>query len=219
MAGYAQDDFRVTNALTVTAGLRYEYETGLAEKDNRMTVGFDRERAFPVQVPGMNLRGGLMYAGVDGYQAYQADPSGTQFAPRVGATLSLNEKTVRARRLRIVLGADAVSGRRARRRSARAGSRRSPRISRARDGGLTPAGTLTNPFPNGIEQPQGSAGGLATGAGGDVHFVDQFGKPAYVQQFSIDLQRELPGTHRWCRPATSAAARIAWRWAARRMRR
>ena len=47
MAGYAQDDFRVTNALTLTAGLRYEYETGLAENDNRITVGFDRDRAFP----------------------------------------------------------------------------------------------------------------------------------------------------------------------------
>ncbi len=110
MAGYVQDDFRVTNALTVTAGLRYEYETGLAETDNRMTVGFDREAAFPVQVPGMNLRGGLMYAGVDGYQTYQADPSGNQFAPRVGATYVAEREDRGARRLRIVLGADAVSG-------------------------------------------------------------------------------------------------------------
>ena len=192
MAGYVQDDFRVTNALTVTAGLRYEYETGLAEKDNRMTVGFDRDAAFPVQVPGMSLRGGLMYAGVGGYQSYQADPSGTQFAPRVGATYSLNEKTV----VRGGYGLFWAPTQYPAPGETSFGTRGFTAITTyfaSADGGLTPAGTLTNPFPNGIEQPQGSAGGLATGAGGDIHFVDQFGKPAYVQQFAVDLQRELPG--------------------------
>ena len=95
MAGYAQDDFRITNALTVTAGLRYEYETGLGGEgqphDRRLR---SRRARFRCRCPGMNLRGGLMYAGVDGYQTYQGDPSSTQFAPRVGAAYSLNEKTV-----------------------------------------------------------------------------------------------------------------------------
>ena len=43
------------------------------------------------------------------------------------------------------------------------------------DGGLTPcpACTLTNPFPRGLETPQGAALGLRTGVGGDIDFVDQ----------------------------------------------
>src|SRR5262249_22589543 len=61
------------------------------------------------------------------------------------------------------------------------------------DGGLTPAGRLDDPFPNGVEKPVGSKLGLLTGAGGDVHFVDQFGKSAYVQQYSVDVQRQMPG--------------------------
>ena len=61
------------------------------------------------------------------------------------------------------------------------------------DDGLTPAGTLTDPFPYGIEQPQGSGGGLMTGAGSEIEYVDQYSKSSYVQQYSIGIERELPG--------------------------
>jgi len=59
------------------------------------------------------------------------------------------------------------------------------------DGGLTPAGTLSNPFPT-VQQPQGSSAGLATGAGGTIDFIDQNARPGYVQQYSVDYQWELP---------------------------
>src|SRR5207237_850105 len=62
-AGYAQDEYRATSKLTLNYGLRYEFETGIREADNHFTVGFDRNADFPVQVPGMALKGGLMYAG------------------------------------------------------------------------------------------------------------------------------------------------------------
>src|SRR5438477_61928 len=63
------------------------------------------------------------------------------------------------------------------------------------DGGLTPCAgcNIANPFPGGLLQPTGSQGGLLTGAGGTVEFIDQFRKSAYVHQYSFDLQRELPG--------------------------
>jgi hypothetical protein len=63
------------------------------------------------------------------------------------------------------------------------------------DGGLTPCAgcSIVNPFPNGLSQPTGSADGILTGAGGTVEFIDQFRKSAYVHQYSIDFQRELPG--------------------------
>jgi hypothetical protein len=54
-------------------------------------------------------------------------------------------------------------------------------------------GTLSNPFPNGITEPQGNSLGLATGAGSVIDFVDQDSKPGYVQQYSLDWQRELHG--------------------------
>src|SRR5688500_7660086 len=61
------------------------------------------------------------------------------------------------------------------------------------DGGLTPLGTISNPFPAGITEPQGNSLGLATGAGSVIDFVDQDSKPGYVQQYSFDFQHELPG--------------------------
>src|SRR5688500_5614136 len=61
------------------------------------------------------------------------------------------------------------------------------------DGGVTPGGTISNPFPAGITEPQGNSLGLATGAGSVIDFVDQDSKPGYVQQYSFDFQHELPG--------------------------
>jgi hypothetical protein len=61
------------------------------------------------------------------------------------------------------------------------------------DGFATPCPTCTivNPFPNGFEQPTGSANGILTGAGGTVQFVDQFRKSPYVHQYSVDVQHEI----------------------------
>ena len=63
------------------------------------------------------------------------------------------------------------------------------------DGGLSPCPTcsLTDPFPGGLERPQGAAQGLLTGVGGDLDFVDQTARTAFVHQYSLDVKRELPG--------------------------
>ena len=84
-----------TPDLTLNLGLRYEFEQGLQEKNDEFTVGFDRDRPWPFQIPGgPPLKGGLMYAGVDGYPTHQSDPCKTKFAPRVGFAWSVNPKTV-----------------------------------------------------------------------------------------------------------------------------
>ena len=63
------------------------------------------------------------------------------------------------------------------------------------DGGLTPSGSLSNPFPNGLSLPTGNTGGLGTGAGGVIDFADQNSKPGYVQQYSVDIQHQFRGGH------------------------
>ena len=189
-SAFVQDDFRATSRLTLNFGVRYEYEPGIAAKDNRFTVGFDRNAPFPIQVAGMALTGGLMYAGVDGYPTRQAHPL-NNVAPRGGFAYSLTEKMV----VRGGYGLywvppitdinEASIGAR--------GYSASTTFLSSNDGGLTPAGTLSNPFPNGITQPQGNSLGLATGAGSVIDFVDQDSKPGYVHQYSFDWQRELAG--------------------------
>ena len=94
VGGYVQDDFRLRSNVSVNLGVRYEFEQGLREANDAFTVGFDRERTFPIQVPGLNLKGGLMYAGVDGYPTSQGHPSHVNLGPRGGIAWSLDARTV-----------------------------------------------------------------------------------------------------------------------------
>ncbi len=184
VGGYVQDDFRLRSNVSVNLGVRYEFEQGLREANNAFTVGFDRERTFPVQVPGLNLRGGLMYAGVDGYPTSQGHPSHLNFGPRGGIAWSLDARTVvrggyglfwAPSQIPQALGQAALGTR---------GFTGATSYVASDDGGFTPCPTcsLTNPFPRGFEQPQGAARGLLTGAGGDIDFVEQSGGSAYVHQ-------------------------------------
>jgi len=188
-SAFIQDDFRVSSKLTLNAGLRYEYEPGIGAEGDQFTVGFDREALFPVQVPGMELRGGLMYAGVDGYPTRQGQPL-NNVAPRGGFAYSVTDKTVIRGGYGLYwvppisdTGESAIGSR---------GYSASTTFLASVDG-LTPVGTISDPFPAGITPPQGNSLGLATGAGSVIDFVDQDSEPGYVQQYSLDWQRELPG--------------------------
>jgi hypothetical protein len=187
-AGFIQDDWRISPNLVLNLGIRLEHETGPREKENRQTVGFDRDAAWPVQpIDGMTLRGGLMYAGVDGYPEHQGDPQALKWGPRAGLAWSLDESTVLRGGYGVFWAPYQSTF------ETRAGYDAPTYYLPSTDGGLTPAGTLSDPFPFGLEQPVGSSLGLLTGAGGDVEFPDQFRKSAYIQQYSAELQREMPG--------------------------
>ena len=77
---FAHDDWRVNSKLTLNLGLRYEVETPLTERNNKSVSGFDFDYVQPIQStvrtrlaanpiagvdPNINLRGGMMFAGVD----------------------------------------------------------------------------------------------------------------------------------------------------------
>lgn len=190
-SGYLQDDFRVNAKLSVNFGLRYEYEAGIAEQDNRFTVGFDRNAPFPVQVPGLDLKGGLMYAGVDGYATTQAKPI-NGVAPRGGFAWSLDDTTVVRGGYGFFWAPAQIPGVGESALGARGYSASTTYLA-SNDGGLTPAGSISNPFPSGITPPQGNSLGLATGAGSVIDFVDQDSEPGYVQQYSLDFQKEFAG--------------------------
>lgn len=178
---YVQDDYRITSKLTLNLGLRYEIETGLKERENHFTVGFDPTVASPLKVPGMDLKGGLLYAGVNGAPTAQTNTY-HKFAPRVGFAYALNDKTTIRGGYGIfwappifnftiaglgALGFSAIST-------------------------VSPGASFANPFPNGLNKPIGNTRGLLTNVGDVVHYVDQTRDAAYVQQFSLDVQRELP---------------------------
>ncbi|HEX8999449.1 MAG TPA: TonB-dependent receptor, partial [Blastocatellia bacterium] len=180
---YVQDDFRVNSRLTVNLGLRYEYETGLRERDNQITVGFDRNATSPLQVPGLNLKGGLVYAGVNGAPTELSPAWKTKFGPRIGFAYQLNDKTT-------VRGGYGIFW--------------APQVFTFSVAGIGALGfssistvaagqTLSNPFPNGLIKPSGNSLGLLTNVGTAVDYVDQDRGAPNVQQYSLDIQRELPG--------------------------
>jgi hypothetical protein len=190
--GYAQDDFRLSQKLTLNFGLRYEYEQGLQERDNQLTVGFDPTAPFPTQPAGMSVKGGLIFAGVNGAPTQQTQAQKNKFGPRVGFAYQYNEKTT-IRGGYGILWAPAifnlgptVDGYGA------LGFAAVTNMVTSLNGGLTPANFLSNPFPNGLLRPTGSALGTLTQVGQSISFVDQNREAAYLQQFSLDIQRELP---------------------------
>jgi hypothetical protein len=58
-------------------------------------------------------------------------------------------------------------------------------------GQFIPVATLTNPFPNGALPPVGSALGPLTGVGGQIEFIDQTRGSPWVQQYSVDVERQF----------------------------
>jgi hypothetical protein len=189
-AGYLQDEFRASSRLTVNYGVRYEYEPGLREADNAVTVGFDRNADFPVQVPGMTLKGGLMYAGENGYPTTQGQAL-NGVAPRGGFAWSLSDKNVVRGGYGFYWAPMQFSGV-GETAMGRLGYTATTTYLASTDGNRTPANSLSNPFPAGIIPPQGNSLGLATGAGGVIDFVDQNSQPGQVHQYSVDYTRELP---------------------------
>jgi hypothetical protein len=197
---YFQDDFRVNSKFTLNYGLRLEHEDGLREINNHQTVGFDQNATNPIDglVPkqgtllqGQTLKGGLLFAGVNGAPDYQGNPRAIKPAPRVGATYAIDTNTV----LRTGYGLywspwqypSAGTG------YTSTGFSRSTSMIQSSSTSDVPLNTLDNPYPGGLQAPIGSTQGLLTGVGGRIDFVDQNKADPKVQQYSVDVQRQLPG--------------------------
>jgi hypothetical protein len=190
-AGYLQDDFRLNSALTLNLGLRYEYEEGLQEEQNRFTVGFDPNARNPIsdQV-GMELKGGLIFAGVNGASTHQGNPSKTKFGPRAGFAWNAGKFVVRGG-YGIFYAPEQYNSPSAPAWGAQGYSVTTNAVLSTANGTI-PVGSFADPFPNGIQQPGGNSLGLLTQVGNAVNFVDQAGGSGRVQQYTLDIQRQLP---------------------------
>ena len=187
-AAFAQDDWRVNSKLTLNLGLRYEAETGLKEDHNQLAVGFDRTAAAKL-ASGVSVNGGILFAGVNGNKRDVGDLSLAKFAPRIGASYQLASKTVLHGGYGILyapLRYDPTS-------SLAPGYNAASSYIASQDNNQTPAGSLENPFPNGLQKPAGNSAGLLTGLGNSVTTYDQNLHAPRVQQFSFGVDQELPG--------------------------
>jgi hypothetical protein len=181
---YFHDDFRVNSKLTLNLGLRYEYETGLRDRNNALIVGFDPNVASPL---GQGVKGGLLYAGLDGNNTECCGPPKNKWAPRLGVAYQWDPKTTIRGGYGLYWAPVSYGG------FSSLGYSQTTDYIGSFDGGQTPAGSLSNPFPSGLTQPFGNKLGVGAGIGQAVTFMNPQAGSTSVHQFSFDLQRQMPG--------------------------
>ena len=185
---YIQDDFRVTKKLTLNIGMRWEHEPGVYEQNNGMVVNFNGAVANPLaaNVTGISPKGEVVYAGSG--KTNVGNPYGSKWGPRFGLAYQVNTKTVVRAGYGVFFAPQFALGSPI----ATVGFNQTTPYIASTDNNNTSAGSLSNPFPTGILQPVGKTLGALTGIGQSFSLVDPNAKSPYVQQFSFDIQRELP---------------------------
>jgi hypothetical protein len=189
-AGYAQDDWRVNGKMTLNLGLRYDIDVPRTERYNRMNY-FDPDARSPLadQVPGYpDLRGGVVFVGVDGRSRYQYHWDTNNIAPRLGLSYQVNPGTVVRAGYSHIFG---PSNQGAQGTVGPFGFRTENLWVTSIDG-ITPLNTLRNPYPNGFLPSPGASQGLLTQAGANLQAPLQDTPSPWTIQYNINVQRELP---------------------------
>lgn len=182
-AGYIQDDFKVTQRLTLNLGLRWDVETGTAETHNRMAFFLANEPSpLAGKVSGFgNLRGLLQFTG-NGNPRTGWNASKKRFSPRFGLAYRIGADMV----VRMGYGVfflpmslEAVGA---------TGFNFSASLVQDVN---NPTTTLSNPFPNGFPTP-GNQGPLTLiGESINVQTTRRDVDSPYNQMWNVAVQRQL----------------------------
>ncbi len=159
---FVQDDWRINSRLTLNAGLRWDYESPVVEDLNQQNIGFDTTSPSPFQVPGLSLTGGLLFASDDQRMPFKKDLNNIQ--PRAGATFRIDDQTV-------LRGGYALAYLPTFDNGYNNGFSVTTTLVASTDGGITPTGRLSNPFPAGLDQPVGSSQGLVDAGRPRLHLL------------------------------------------------
>ncbi len=199
--GFVQDDWRPSQNLVLNLGLRLEHESGLMEDDDGFAVGWDRANPFPLQaaldpslegtLPGFPLRGGLMYAGIDGNPTHQWDPPSIKLGPRVGFAYTINPETVIRGGYALFWAPYAIPSGTGATHLGTYGYTEVTDLQTSLDGRTPPRATASNPFPDGIGNPVGNGNGRFQNIGQGVYFNEQFRASPYINKWSLDIQRDI----------------------------
>lgn len=185
-AYFVQDDWKVNRRLTLNLGLRYDYQQVPWERHNGFS-NFNPNAKNPLT----GLQGRLEFAGIDFGRAV-LDPDFNDFGPRVGFALDVfgTGKTV----VRGGYGlyyvytfpfADGFNT---------LGFRSNSTQYTAPGGNLDlPAFLLQDGFPFPVVAPQGSKIGPSAFLSQNVTIDQRDGRTPYSQQFTLSVQRQLPG--------------------------
>ncbi len=197
---YFQDDYKVTSKLTLNLGLRYELLLGTTERYNQSVLGFDPNVSNPIEsaakaayalnpipelpVSDFKVRGGLFFATPDNRGNVVVDKR--SWGPRIGLAYRVLPKTVLRTGFGVFYSVWWQPFVRA------TGFASNTQMVTSLDGGLTPADTLSNPFPNGQTPPTGASLGLKTLLGQSLAGTyDYWRKNQRNFRWSFGFQQEL----------------------------
>lgn len=192
---YIQDDWRVTDRLTLNFGFRWDQDRPITERYNR-AGWFDFEAAQPalaIATPGFEraVAGGLQFAGAGGNPRHIKNYDNNNFAPRLGLAYKLTDRLVLRTGAGIFYNPTTGFGPGTATVGAVSFNSISPVVA-SQDGGRTPFANLSNPFPLGFNAPSNGAEGLATFLGQSPAAIVRTDRTPYSIQWNFNLQYELP---------------------------
>ncbi|HEY2933180.1 MAG TPA: carboxypeptidase-like regulatory domain-containing protein [Acidobacteriota bacterium] len=201
---YLHDDFKWNDKLTLNLGLRYEIETPITERFDRLVAGFAYGASNPIEaaaranyarnpIPELapeNFRvlGGVTYLNAAGVGRSPFRGEKNNLMPRIGLAYKLTEQTILRAGYGIFYDTNGVNGTA----PIQVGFSQSTPIQPSLDNGLTFIANNANPFPSGLLKPRGAAGGLTTNLGQDLNFYFRDLTQPYAQRWSFGVQQLLP---------------------------
>lgn len=208
-AVYLQDDFKLSNRLTVNAGIRYDIEGSPHELQNRQNRGFAFDQASPLagvaasasaNCPACSaLKGGLLFSGTGGQPTSAFNTQFNHVQPRIGAVYRVFPGAIFRGGYGLFYLPEGAFG------AAQGFAQDTAMIpTNATAAGATTADNfrprgnnpaaqpLSDPFATGILQPTGNSLGLATFQGQSIIFNNTNRKIPHVHQFSFGMQQQFP---------------------------
>lgn len=189
VAPYLQDDWKITNNLTLALGVRYEYQTPWSEESDQLTF-FDPAAADPLT----GRKGIIRLVGRNGASRYQTDPDRSNLAPRLGVAWHFTPSMVLRGGYGIVYypGSGGIGS--APSDLGGGGFLTSTTVNLVGSGTPPaapntppPGASLRNPFASGyFEAPATAVGGSVTTAFRDL-------ETPYAHTWNVSVQRDLPG--------------------------
>lgn len=207
-AFYVQDDWKVSDRLTLNLGMRFEHEGPVTDRFDAGISGLDTAVASPLEaaaranyarspiseLAALNVKGGLGFLAQNGAPRGHLKFPAMMYAPRFGYAYRVTNFMVWRGGWGMFYSPNNMVN------FNQLGFSLNTLMVTSLDGGLTPADRLGNPFPNGFSTPPGSKAGLLTAVGQSLNpvtaapigRVPDF-KDGLSQQFSMGFQFALPG--------------------------
>jgi hypothetical protein len=187
---YALDNWKITQKLTLNLGVRYEWSSPYTERHNHSQFS-DFSGDSGIAIPGLNGGANLIGTTIFATGSDRTIPTDrNNIAPRVGFAYSVSPTTVFRGGAGIYYGMNVATN------YQYPGTAYSsnPTMFFTKNNFQTRYGTLENPFPTGIEDPQGMKyGKLAEwGLGNGNNLDEETARNAEIYQWNLGVEQAFP---------------------------